>query len=78
MNIDIKTWLTVLARASAGVLMTQGKNDQAALLNDAASALNAGKNVDDVMQAYADHWEQVGEPTFDEIAAARQRIQERM
>lgn len=76
--MDIQLWLTVLLRAVGAGLASQGKSEQASLLNDAATALRAGKNVDDIMQGVADRWEQVGEPSFDEIAAARQAIQGRM
>lgn len=76
--MDIQLWLTVLLRAVGAGLTTQGKTEQASLLNDAATALRAGKNVDDVMQAVADKWAAEGEPSFEDIAAARQRIQERM
>lgn len=76
--MDIQLWLTVILRAVGAGLVTQGKPEQAALLNDAATALRSGKNVDDVMQAVADKWEAEGEPSFDDIAAARQAIQDRM
>jgi hypothetical protein len=76
MNIEL--WFTVLARSLASVLVAQGKNEQAALLNDAASAVREGRNVDDLMQQYADDWAANGEPTFDQIAATRQAIQDRM
>lgn len=76
--MDIQLWLTVILRAVGAGLATQGKTEQAALLNDAASAMRAGKNVDDVMQAVAAQWEAEGEPSFESIAAARQEIQARM
>jgi hypothetical protein len=76
--MDIQLWLTVLLRAVGAGLATQGKTEQAALLNDAASAVRSGKNVDDIMRSVADKWEAEGEPSFDEIALARQAIQDRM
>lgn len=75
---SIRIWLQVLTRAVAGGLAAQGKTDQAALLNDAASAIQRGANVDDIMAEAAEKWATNGEPTFDEIAAARQAIQDRV
>lgn len=75
---QIQLWFTVLLRAVGAGLATQGKSEQADLLNDAASALRAGKNIDDVMQAVADKWATEGEPSFDDISIARQAIQARM
>jgi hypothetical protein len=76
--MDIQVWLIVLTRAVAGVLAANGKNQQAAYLNDALAAVKAGKNVDHIMRQHAERWEQNGEPSFDEIAQDRQRIQELM
>lgn len=76
--MNVTTWLVVLTRAIAGALITQGKTDQAGLLNDLASAASAGRNVDDIMAEYAAKWQTEGEPSFEDIAAARQRIQERL
>lgn len=76
--MDIKLWLTVILRAVGAGLATQGKPELGGLLNDAASGLRAGQNVDDIMQKVADKWEVDGEPSFDEISAARQEIQSRV
>lgn len=76
--MNIQLWLPVILRAVGVGLASQGKTDHAALLNDAASAVRSGKNVDDIMQSVADKWEAEGEPSFDDIAAARQAIQDRM
>lgn len=76
--MDLGLWLPVLFRAVSVGLAANGKADQAALLNDAASVLRKGGNIDDIMQQYADSWEQNGEPSFDEIAETRRRIQERL
>lgn len=76
--MDYSILFSILARSVAGILVTQGKSDQAALLNDAAAAVGAGKNVEDIMRRYAQDWETAGEPTFESIAQTRQSIQERM
>lgn len=76
--MDILVWLPVLARSMSVVLAAQGKTEQASLLNDAASAALKGKNVDDLMRQYAEEWEANGEPTFEQIAATRRAIQDRM
>lgn len=76
--MNLTTWLIILTRAVSGTLLVQGKIDQAQLLNDMASAASAGRNVDDIMAEYAAKWQTEGEPSFDDIAAARQRIQERL
>ena len=76
--MDYSILFSVLTRAVAGILLTQGKTDQAALLNDAAAAVGAGKNVDDIMRRYAQDWDANGEPSFESIAQTRQSIQERM
>lgn len=76
--MNLQLWFPVILRAVAGGLAAQGKTDQAALLNDAASVLRKGGNIDDIMAEYAEKWDRDGEPSFDEIAATRQRLQERM
>lgn len=76
--MDLGLWLPVLFRAVSAGLAANGKADQAALLNDAASALREGRDIDDIMREYANQWETTGEPSFDQIAEARRKIQERM
>lgn len=76
--MDIKLLFLVLARSVAGVLVAQGKSEEAALLNDLASAARTGKNVDDLLLKYAEDWATNGEPSFEQIAAMRKAIQERM
>lgn len=76
--MNLTTWLIILTRAVAGGLVTQGRTEQAQLLSDMAAAASAGRNVDDIMAEYAAKWQSDGEPSFEDIAAARQQIQERL
>jgi hypothetical protein len=70
--------LMLIGQAVIPLLTNLGKHDQAGLLQDALAAVSAGKNIDDIMAAAAKSWKENGEPTFDEIAAAREAIQARM
>lgn len=68
-------WLNLLGRILAGVLVTQGKKQAADYLSDLLEAAKAGHDVDDLMTIYAAKWAQSGEPSFDEIADERRKLQ---
>lgn len=75
--MDPSFWI-ILARAIIPSLLTLGRPHEAAFLNDAIAAVLAGKNIDDIMKAYAASWQADGAPSFDDIATARESIQARM
>lgn len=76
--MDLQAWLMLITQIMAAYLKDTGQFNNAGLLSDALAAVHAGKNVDDVMREIAAKWAQEGEPSFNEIAAARQKIQERI
>ena len=69
------TWAQILLRLFAGQLVAQGRTEQAGVLTDALKAVESGRNVDAQMQAYAEQWQQNGEPPLEQIVATRQSIQ---
>lgn len=77
MRLDLSFFI-ILARILAPMLAQSGKSWQAQLLNEAVLAVSAGKNVDDIMHKLAQKWQELGEPSWDEIEAARRAIQARM
>lgn len=74
----MKPWMRIALGVLTGYWVKQGKTEQAALLTDALAAIKQGKNVDAIMDAAATKWEANGEPTIEEIAAARKAIQARV
>jgi hypothetical protein len=76
--MNLLTLLTLIGQAVMPLLISAGKSHQADFINDALAAVAAGKNIDDILAKAAADWKANGEPTFDEIAAARAEIQARM
>lgn len=70
--------LMLLGQAVIPLLANMGKHHQAELLTDALAAVQAGKNIDDIMAQAVEDWKVNGEPTYDQIATARLAIQARM
>jgi hypothetical protein len=76
--MELQALLMLIGQALVPLLTSLGKNHQAEFLTDALAAVSAGKNIDDILKQAADDWKANGEPTFDQIATARQAIQARM
>lgn len=74
----MKPWIRISLGVLTGYWIRDGKTEQAALLTDALAAQDAGRDVDDLMEAAAVKWEAQGEPTLEEIVAARKAIQARV
>lgn len=75
MKFDPQIWIPLLGQLTASVLTAQGKTEQAGFVNDALAAAQAGKNVDDILRQKAQDWAANGEPTLEQLVAARQEIQ---
>jgi hypothetical protein len=75
MKFDPQIWIPFLGQLGISVLTAQGKTEQAGLVSDALAAANAGKNVDDILRAKAQEWAANGEPSIEQLVAARQEIQ---
>jgi len=71
----MKAWIEILLQVLVGVLVQEGKQLQADVINDALKVARAGGNVDAEMQRVADEWLANGEPSQESIIAARKAIQ---
>jgi hypothetical protein len=69
------TWATILLQILAGAAKEQGKHDQAAIINNALTAVQAGRDVDATMQKFAEEWQALGAPSVATIKASRKAIQ---
>lgn len=78
MKINWSVWGPMLAQLTASVLTAQGKTEQAGVITDALAAAAAGKDVDDILRQKTEEWARKGEPTVDELVAARKEIQSRI
>lgn len=74
----MKPWMRIALGVLTGYWVRDGKTAQADLLKDAIAAEKKGKNIDAEMTAAAAKWEANGEPTIEEITAARKAIQARV
>jgi hypothetical protein len=74
----MKPWIRIALGVLTGYWVREGKTEQAELLKDALAAQAKGKDIDAEMQAAAAKWEAEGEPTIEEITAARKAIQARV
>lgn len=73
--VTIRLLLMIFGRATANVLMTQGKVEEAELLGVVLAAVRAKKNIDADLMALAEKWAEEGEPALEDIVATRKAIQ---
>lgn len=70
--------ILMIGRLTSTLLISKGEEEIGGLLNDALTAYRLGKPVDDILQALSDKWDAEGAPSYDDIAAHRKSIQERI